>query len=109
MMNNSIKDLSAVTSLSYPNILKVCGLLEDVICHSLLESRRELSPVLTVDIGIGELTIHCSEDSIEYHFEPSLSFEGKIVRTVVDNEDLLLHNIEESLTSKIVNSYKDLF
>lgn len=106
---DSIKDLSTLTSLPYSSLTKVCKVLEDIICHAIIECARDFNSSVDIDIGIGILNIHHVDDTIEYHFTPSQTLEDKVIEAVVENKDFLVTSIEESLTNKIINSYKDLF
>lgn len=109
--NNTIKDLSDITSIPYTLLCKLVNNLEDIICHDVKESLQEsgTNSITEVNIGIGKLFIYITEEEVTYRFIPSFSFENKLVNMINNNEDPMITELEESLKEKIVNRYKDLF
>lgn len=106
---NIITDLEKITALSSSSISSLFSKIEDIICHDVYENKLSYEEVCNIDIGIGYLQIYIDSENIKYRFSPSSSLEKKIINAVNNNNDILITNIEESLRSKIINNYKDLF
>ena len=106
---DAIKDLSTLTSIPYSNILKVCETIENIICHDVKESMYEsgADSITEIDIGIGKLTIYYTESEIRYYFVPCNSLEQKLIN--INDNDTLVSKLEDSLTDKIISSYKNVF
>lgn len=103
-----ISDISLLTSVPYKTLKNLCDKGNECICHSVMENGVDGSVDTIVDIGIGQLTITVVEDSIFYKFKPSPTLEGMLVQTITGHNDPLVTDIEQSLVSRILNTYKDL-
>ena len=108
-MENSIKDLSTVTSLPYSIVVKVVEKLNDIISYDVYQSLKSFENICEIDIGIGILSIYVDEDIISYKFKPSYNLENKLIKAVTEDNVSLVSNLESSITEKIVSCYKDLF
>jgi len=109
-VTNSIRDLSNVTSIPYSSLTKVSDVIENIICHSFIESLNNFEDKTVVELGFGKLHISLiNEDEVRYYFYPSASLEKKLIDAFTDKKDPLVESLEDSLTTKIMNSYKDLF
>lgn len=107
--NNLIEDLSEVTSIPLVLFNKLTSTSEDIVCHDVFESFYEHNSVTEINLGIGKLQIYINEDAITYCFVPSNSLEKKLVDVVTNQKDPIITHLEESLTEKILNRYKELF
>ena len=105
---DAIKDLSQLTSLPYISIKKILSLLNDIMSHSFKEMLQDHETSVSVDIGIGTLTLFYVNDSIGYKFIPSYELETKLIKATNNKEDDLVLSIEKSLTDRLINSYKEL-
>lgn len=103
-----ISDISLLTSVPYKTLKNLCDKSNECICHSVLENINEYSMETVIDISIGQLTIAVVNDEIHYKFKPSNKLEGMLINTISTNVDPLVTNIEQSLVSRILNTYKDL-
>jgi len=53
--------------------------------------------------------INFDNEQIKYKFKPSQKLEKVVTNTVVNERNDLVLNIEESLISKLTNTYKNFF
>lgn len=103
-----ISDISLLTSVPYKTLQTLCDKGAESICHSVLESVKESNVETTIDISIGQLIVAVHNDEIHYKFKPSSKLENMLIDTLVNKTDPLVTNIEQSLVSRILNTYKDL-
>lgn len=103
-----IKDLSCITEIKeslLQNLIKYSNL---IISHDIVETLCNKEKITKIDIGIGYLYITNDNSIIKYKFIPS----EKLEKTVIDSynhKNELSIKIENSLSEKINNSYKELF
>jgi len=109
MIYNIDKDLSSVTGVPKNTLNKIFSKSASIISHNLLETLNKGENTLTIDIGIGTLSLNYFDDILKYKFEPSYRLEKILIDTVTSNKDYLMEEAEESIREKINNSYKDLF
>ena len=103
-----ISDLSLLTSIPYKTLKNLCEKGNECICHSLLESINEDDIKTVIDVGIGQLLVMIDNDEIHYQFKPSNKLEDMLIDTISNKNDPLITDIEQSLVSRILNTYKDL-
>ena len=103
-----ISDISLLTSVPYKTLKNLCDKGNECICHSILENVRDSNVETIVDVGIGQLTIIVDNEEIHYKFRPSAKLEEMLINTISSNDDPLVTHIEQSLISRILNTYKDL-
>lgn len=108
MLYNAIEDISTLTTIPLKTLYKLADKCGDCICNDILESKNSDDTISTIDIGIGKLNINITPKNITYTFIPSKEMELKILNTIKTNESPLIKDIENSLTAKILNTYKDL-
>ena len=103
-----ISDISTLTTLPEKTLRKLGDKGIECICHNVLESLEEDSMETSIDIGVGVVKIIIDEDEIAYRFIPSTKLEDKLISTVTTKSDPLVEKIEDGLTARILNTYKDL-
>jgi hypothetical protein len=103
-----IYDISLLTSVPYKTLKNLCDKGNECICHSILENVKESNVETAIDIGIGQLTVVVDGDEIHYKFKPSAKLEEMLIDTISNDNDPLVTHIEQSLVSRILNTYKDL-
>lgn len=108
-MSNAIEDLSKITTIPRTTLQKLVEKAEACACHELLEQILSDESEISVDILFGNLYISIEDDSVKFRFEPSSQFSDMIVSTVTTKESPLINMVEEALSTKINNVYKDLF
>ena len=63
----------------------------------------------SIDIGIGNLVLNIDNDELKYKFIPSNKLENNIKYTLDNGHCPLIDKAEESLQTKILGVYKELF
>lgn len=108
MNNNIIEDVSQLTTIPLASLNKISALEINCICHAVQESMLAQENITSVDIGIGKLLL-CQETSgIRYKFIPSSELEKSLIETLTNRKSPLISQVEETLVSRIVKTYKDL-
>ena len=109
-MDNLVDKISKLTTIDTKILNKLMKKVEWCICDDIYLSMLSNNHRCSIDIGIGSLVIDFSSgDLIRYKFIPSNEFEKGIVNTIVNKENPIVTRSEQSLVSKISNTYKDLF
>lgn len=103
-----VSDISLLTTLPDKTLRKLCDKGNECICHNVLEALQEDNNEINIDISIGTLKILIEDDELHYRFIPSNKLEEMLIQSISTGKDPLITHIEESLTSKILNTYKDL-
>lgn len=109
-MNNFdlIGDISILTTLPDKTLRRLCDKGIECICHNVLEKTQQNEIETNIDIDIGTIKILVDNDEIHYRFIPSNKLEDKLIETLTSGVDPLVKDIEDNLTSRILNAYKDL-
>ena len=108
-MTNLIEDLSTLSGIKQNNLLALCKLSEGILSHSVAESIRGGESVTDVDIGIGILYIKNTDEGIKYKFVPSDKTNKTLESTFRNGKSKLAKDVSETLSERIMNTYKDLF
>ena len=103
-----ISDISIITTTPEQSLRKLCDKGMECICHSVLERLNDSNIDTTIDVGIGEVKIIVENDEIHYKFLPNDKLESMLVDSIVNKKDPLVNRIEDSLSTRILNTYKDL-
>jgi hypothetical protein len=109
MIKNGLKDISVLTTIPYFSLQNLFRTLEDVISYDVKESLLDKENICEIDIGIGTLNILVTEDEIKYKFIPSKTLSEAVINSVQHKDSPLVIKAEQSLSRKIMNTYKDLF
>ena len=108
-MKDALKDISTITTITYFSLQNLFNTLVDIISYDVQESFLDKQNICEVDIGIGTLNILVTEDEIKYKFIPSKNLSGSIIQAIEHKDSPLIIKAEQSLSKKILNTYKDLF
>lgn len=108
-MENLIKDVSTLTTIPEKSLNKLMDKTYWCISNEVVESLKQDSNVIEIDIGIGELYIKVVDDTIQYKFIPSAKLNDTVKNTVINKRNVLEDTLEKTLINKIVDTYKDLF
>lgn len=108
-MVNLSTDLSILTTIPKNTLDNLVDKSLWCICHTVEENLINHNEITEINIGLGTLLIKVEEGSIRYKFIPSPKLEESVRDTVVNKENPLIANVESTLASRIVNTYKDLF
>ena len=103
-----ISDISTISTIPDKTLRKLSDKGIECICHSVLETINDDQYETSIDIGIGTLKIIKEAEELHYRFVPSNKLEQMLVSSITTNTDPLIAHIEESLNTRILNTYKDL-
>ena len=108
-MNNMIEDISKITTIPRVTLQKLLEKSEMCICHDILEQILRNETYICVDILFGELYLNIDNDQVKFKFIPSSQFEDMLVETINNKTSPLITAVEDGLSTKIMNVYKELF
>ena len=108
-MNEIDSDLSKLTTIPLYSIQKLLSKFQDSICYEIQEQYKDNNKYIEVDIHIGTLILYNEKDTVSFKFIPSRSFENEIREIYKGNDCNLIKKLENSITEKITEAYKDLF
>lgn len=103
-----VSDISTLTTIPDKTLRKLCDRGIDCICHSVLDVEASGESETLINVGIGEIKIIHINDELHYRFVPSAKLEKALINAITTGEDNLVRDIEESLVTRILNTYKDL-
>ena len=103
-----ISDLSLITTIPNKTLQRLCDKGTECICHDVLETIQSEETSTDIDISVGTIKIIIEDDELHYRFIPSRRLEEMLVNSIGSGEDPLVACIENSLSSRILNTYKDL-
>ena len=103
-----VSDIATLTTLPDKTLRRLCDKGSECICHNVLETLQNNELETNIDISIGNIKIIVENNEIHYRFIPSAKLEEMLVNTLNTEVDPLVKDIEESLTTRILNAYKDL-
>ena len=103
-----IEDTAILTNVPEYVLKRFIPICNNIICHSIYESQVQGKPQTNIDLGIGELQIFISNDSIRYKFIPSNILEKTITTTVCNKVSPIAVQLDNNLKEKIDKSYKEL-
>lgn len=108
MAYDLIDNLGSLTLIKSSILNKQVEISENCICDYILEAIENDEDIISIDIGIGMLSINISDDEISYKFIPNKKLEKKILKTIETEESPLITQIEKKLNQRILNTYKEL-
>lgn len=109
MQVNIKEDLSKLTTIDESVFAKLMSKVEWCISDCLEKSILAGENEARIDIGLGTIVIYFTDEEVKYRFIPDAKFEKIVVNTIVNERNDLVLNIEESLISKLINTYKNFF
>lgn len=104
----AIENVSKLTTIPEKNLTRLQDIYALVVCDAVEDSLLAGDTVANVDIGFGTLGVKFEDNELRFRFKPSAKFEEELIDTLVNKRNSLTHEIEKSLVSKIVQTYKDL-
>ena len=102
-------DLSTITTIPKLTLDKLDDKREWCICNAVQETLLDKETITYINIGIGTLGIKIEDNTVRYKFTPSSSLEQSIQQTIINKKNPLINNIEQTLATKIINTYKEFF
>lgn len=106
-MNNIIEDLSTITQIPKRFLDKLVNNATQCIGHSVYEALKTKNNLIKVNVGIGIIYIKFNKEHIEYKFIPSAQLENCLSKVILDETDPIINDVEDSLRTKILNTYKE--
>lgn len=106
---NIKEDLSTLTTINESVFTKLVNKIEWCISDGVEKAIKSGENQVNIDFDLGTLTINFDNEQIRYKFKPSQKLEKVVTNTVVNERNDLVLNIEESLISKLTNTYKNFF
>lgn len=106
---NIKEDLSTLTTINESVFTKLVNKIEWCISDGVEKAIKSGENQVNIDFDLGTLTINFDNEQIRYKFKPSQKLEKIVTNTVVNERNDLVLNIEESLISKLTNTYKNFF
>lgn len=108
-MKDALKDIAAITTIPPFSLQNLFNTLGDIISYDVQESLLDKQNICEIDIGIGTLNILVTEDEVKYKFIPSRNLSASVIYAIEHKDAPLIVKAEQSLSKKILNTYKDLF
>lgn len=109
MKFNMLEDLSTITTIPLLPMQELFQKGAICICDNVNETLKNKENECEIDIGIGKLLLRIDTEYIEYKFIPSSKLEENLINTINTRESPLINELEEALSKRIMNVYKDLF
>lgn len=106
---NIKEDLSTLTTINESVFTKLVNKIEWCISDGVEKAIKSGENQVNIDFDLGTLMINFDNEQIRYKFKPSQKLEKIVTNTVVNERNDLVLNIEESLISKLTNTYKNFF
>lgn len=106
--NNELTKLSYLTSIEEKDLTRLIEILESIIIDDTIEDIAQEKDTTYVDIGLGQLSIFHSNDTLKFKFTPNAKFEEGLINACIHDVNQLDTKIEQSLKDRITNTYKDL-
>ena len=106
---NIKEDLSTLTTINESVFTKLVNKIEWCISDGVEKAIKSGENQVNINFDLGTLMINFDNEQIRYKFKPSQKLEKVVTNTVVNERNDLVLNIEESLISKLTNTYKNFF
>lgn len=107
-MIDLLKDISEITNVPKLTLEKISAKGELCIADAVVEVLARGDSQVTLDIGIGTLTIRVSESEVKYKFIPSTRLDTTILRSITLRESPLIPKLDNALVARIQATYKEL-
>ena len=109
--NKIIKDISTLTNIPTYIIDNIFNILEKEVQKEIYDSvLLYKKDKLDINIGIGNLSIDVdmNKGSLTYDFIPSKSLEKGIVKSLKEEKNPIIENVEKNFKNKVLSTYKEL-
>ena len=103
---NLENDITKLTTIPTTTLKKIGELKKQIIASTVSINHKCGIPITEIETSLGTLTIENQEDII-VRFTPNLSL-TQLIKKACEGEDILVERLEEKITEKIMNVYKDL-
>lgn len=107
---NLLNDISTLTTVPLSALYKLVDKASWCICNNVEETFLNSNNITEINIGtLGTLVIEVVEDTIEYRFIPNKKLDKYIIDTIVNKKNPLIDQLDNTLASRLIDTYKDLF
>ena len=107
-MFNLTEDISTLTTIPIWQLEKLIQLAKKDICQCLVETLQDGQTVFKIDLGIGELVLGRTEDTLSYKFIPDKQLESMLLDTLDKGTSPLQGDLEVSNNLRMLRIYKEL-
>lgn len=107
MKINLLENVSKLTTISERKLLNLLEKANLCLGHELFTGSQVGEQIFEIDVGVGELQVINNNTEIIYNFVPSGTFE-KVILDAIDGKDILANYLEDSLSKKLLDTYKDV-
>lgn len=104
----AVENVSKLTTIPEKNLARLQDIYAYVICDAVEDALLSDIYVSDIELGFGTLSIKFEDNELRFRFKPSAKFEEELIDTIVNKRNVLTLEVEKSLVSKIVQTYKDL-
>lgn len=108
-MHNILKDVSVMTNIPKPRLDAIADCVEAAIGDVVWEAKQEGEQSVQIDCGFGVLSLLITETEVRCSFKMSGRLSKRIARTMESNTPLAEVQLEKLLSTRIEETYKELF
>lgn len=102
------KDLAQVTLIPEKRFNFLINYSIDLLANGVYETKLTGENITDIDLGLGVLYIKADGAEVKYKFVPSASLENSIRAALSKDYSPLVKNLDTSLVSHLLDTYKDL-
>lgn len=100
--------VSKLTTVPERYLSRLSDIYELIICDAVEDALLKNETIAKINLNFGDLDIKFENNELKFRFKPSAKFEEELINTIVNKHNLLTHEIEKSLSTKLTQTYKDL-
>lgn len=103
------EELTELTCVAERNYDRIFDLIKSIISHEIAESLINKDDYATIDLGFGTLYVKNVDNEPKYKFIPYDDLDNIVRKTYRTGKSRLVNKVDETISSRIMNTYKDLF
>lgn len=103
------KDLSCLTNIDSEILAKIFGYISNVIAHNVVEAKKLGDEAISFNFESFIVNVKLEENSIKYGIVPSNKLTSKVQTAIKTNVSPILTTLNKSISSALLNSYKEFF
>ena len=103
------KDLSCLTNIDSEILAKIFGYISNVIAHNVVEAKKLGKETISFNFESFIVNVKLEENSIKYGIVPSNKLTSKVQTAIKTNVSPILTTLNKSISSALLNSYKEFF
>ena len=108
MEKNLIEDVSKLFNLKSSLLKKFVRVADYCISDYVLEAKLSDEDVTEINIGIGQLKLLITDDSLSYQFVPSKKLETMIIDAYQNEKSEMTEVLEGDIENRLLSAYKEL-